>query len=106
MYKEFTRDDNAWFLAENRDLSRGLYEAEIKESKAEGKAEGEAIGDFMRLLSSCALIIENIYHIDGSPWLETLSIEQLELTQKLAFQEKDFDSLKAKVENNQNTVTK
>ena len=73
MYKEFTRDDNAWFLAENRDLSRGLYEAEIKESKAEGieigRVEGEAIGDFMRLLSSCALIIENIYHINGSNFI-------------------------------------
>ena len=103
MYKKFTRVDKEWLLEVNRNLSKIFYEAALKESYAEGYAKGYAIGYAegicIRLRSDCALIIENIYHIDESSWLETLTKEQLELTQKLAFQEKDFDSLKAKVEN-------
>lgn len=98
MYNEFKNDEEMWELGKQRELAK-IREASFKtEYENKGIEKGIEKGTLKTLISSCNLIIQNLYKVECKSWLNSLSKNQLEKLQELAFKEKDFKSLKEKIE--------
>lgn len=98
MYEKFKKDDEMWELGRLRESALNLEESHKMEYRDIGHAEGMKEGLLKGLINSCNLIIKNLYQVESISWLETLSKNQLEHIQILAFKIKDFNQLKKEIE--------